>query len=173
MTRAILLSIILALSSTALAQPATAQATAAAPATKPYPVDTISCRDGTMAILPMKQGTCAQHGGVGAAAPTTAIAHEPVYSAAETCRFKALAKQTILALDAHKKGQMIAKLTDLETIWDEKQSVLSPKDPETWTVIDKALDRGISALRSSKTDLPKGKAALQDFIKNLDRATKH
>ena len=97
----------------------------------------------------------------------------PVYSAAETTPFKALATETIAALDAGKKDKMIAKLTDLETIWDEKEDALSPKAPATWTIIDKTLDRGISALRSSKTDLTKGKAALQDFIKKLDQATKH
>ena len=96
----------------------------------------------------------------------------PAYSARETAPFKTLATEAIAALDAGKKDEMIAKLTDLETAWDEKEDVLSPKDPATWKVLDKTLDRGISALRSSKTDLPKGKAALQDLVKKLDRATK-
>lgn len=106
-------------------------------------------------------------------APATSTVPAPVYTAEETAPFKALASETIAALDAAKKDEMIAKLTDLETIWDEKEEALSPKAPATWMIIDKTLDRGISALRSSKTDLPKGKAALEDFIKKLDQATKH
>jgi hypothetical protein len=108
-----------------------------------------------------------------AATAPVSVAPAPVYGAADTARFKALAKQTIVALDARKKSRMIAKLTDLETLWDEKETILSPKDPATWTIIDKTLDRAISALRSTRTDLAKGKAALQDFISKLDQATKH
>jgi len=57
------------------ASPPTAPASAA---TTHYPVDMVSCRDGTMAQVPMKEKTCATHGGVGppsaAAVPTGATA---------------------------------------------------------------------------------------------------
>jgi hypothetical protein len=95
-----------------------------------------------------------------------------VYTAKETAEFKALAKETIAALDAGKNTEMIAKLTDLETVWDEKEESLKPKDPATWTLIDKTLDKAISALRSSKTDFPKGKVALEGLVKSLQQATK-
>ena len=48
---------------------------------------------------------------------------------------------------------------------------LKPKDPATWTLLDKTLDKAISALRSSKTNLPAGKAALLDLIDKLEQAT--
>ena len=95
-----------------------------------------------------------------------------VYSAAETKDFKALANATIAAIDAKDEKGMVAKITDLETAWDAKEDTLKPKDPDTWTAIDKTLDKGISALRSSKTDIPKGKAALQQLVQMLDAATK-
>lgn len=45
--------------------------TPAPAATTPHPVDMVSCRDGTMAQLPVKQGTCSHHGGVGTPAALT------------------------------------------------------------------------------------------------------
>jgi hypothetical protein len=81
-------------------------------------------------------------------------------------------KETIAALDAGKNTEMVAKLTDLETAWDAKEDALKPKDEATWTLLDKTLDKAISALRSSKTNFPAGKAALKDLSDKLDEATK-
>ena len=72
-----------------------------------------------------------------------------VYTAEETKNFKALAQATIEAIDANKEKEMVAKITDLETDWDAKEATLKPKDEPTWTLIDKQLDKGISAIRSS------------------------
>jgi hypothetical protein len=83
-----------------------------------------------------------------------------------------LAKATIDAINAGKEKEMVAKITDLETAWDAKEDTLKPKDPATWTAIDKTLDKAISAIRSSNVDLKKGKTALQDLITKLDEATK-
>ena len=104
------------------------------------------------------------------AAATAAPA--PVYTAAETKEFKALAKATLEALAAGNQTGMVAKLTDLETAWDDQEKVLRPKNEAIWTRLDKTLDQGISALRSSHTNLPKGKAALENLLKLLDQATK-
>ena len=105
-------------------------------------------------------------------ADTGATAAAQVYTAKETTNFKALAKETIAALAAGKNTEMVAKLTDLETAWDAKEKVLKPKNQDTWTLLDKTLDKAISALRSSKTNIPKGKAALEELLKMLDQATK-
>ena len=96
----------------------------------------------------------------------------PVYAKAETAEFKSLAKKSIAALDAGRNTDMVAKLTDLETAWDVKEDVLKPKDAALWTLLDKTLDKAISALRSSKTNLPKGRATLEDFMKLLEKSTK-
>lgn len=94
------------------------------------------------------------------------------HAADKKAEVKAVAKETIEALDAGKNTKMVARLTDLETAWDAKEEELKKRHEKTWTVIDKTLDKGISALRSSHTDLAKGKAALQVLIKLLEQATK-
>jgi hypothetical protein len=90
-----------------------------------------------------------------------------VYTAAETAEFIKLAKETLAALAAEKQTEMVAKLTDLETAWDEQEAVLKPKSESTWTLLDKTLDKGISALRSTHTNPAKGKVALENLIAEL------
>ena len=113
------------------------------------------------------QGTTAH-----AADAPAAAAPAAVYTVQETAEFKTLTEATLAALAAGKKEEMVAKLTDLETAWDAKADVLTPKDATTWALLDKTLDKAISSLRSSKTDLTKGKAALEDLLKKLGQATK-
>jgi hypothetical protein len=90
-----------------------------------------------------------------------------VYSATETAEFIKLAKETLVALAAGKQTEMVAKLTDLETAWDDQEAVLKPKSEATWTLLDKTLDKGISALRSTHTNPAKGKVALENLIAEL------
>jgi prefoldin subunit 5 len=108
------------------------------------------------------------------ASDTNTVASVPaqVYTAAETAEFIKLDKATLEALAAAKSTEMVAKLTDLETAWDDKESVLKPKGEATWMILDKTLDKAISSLRSSHTNLEKGKAALEDLLKKLNQATK-
>lgn len=107
------------------------------------------------------------------AKPAPAVpAIKPIYTLKETAEFTTLAKATLEALAAGKKEAMVAKLTDLETAWDEKDNALKPRDEKRWTTIDKTLDKAISALRSSKYNAPKGKAALELLIKEIAESTK-
>jgi hypothetical protein len=95
-----------------------------------------------------------------------------IYTGAETAEFVKLTKATLAALAATKETDMVAKLTDLETVWDDQENKLRPKNESTWTTLDKTLDKAISALRSSHKNLVKGKAALEELLKNLKLATK-
>ena len=111
-------------------------------------------------------GICDEVKSVKEAAP------KQVYTAAETKNFQTLTKETLKALAGGKKDEMIAKLTDLETAWDDQEKALRPKDEATWTMLDKTLDQAITALRSSHTNLDKGKAALEALLAKLVQSTK-
>jgi hypothetical protein len=67
---------------------------------------------------------------------------------------------------------MVAKLTDLETAWDEQEKNLRPRNEKIWTILDKTLDKAIFALRGSKYNPEKGKAALNTLLQDLAKATK-
>lgn len=101
-----------------------------------------------------------------------AAAPAPIYTAAETADFIKLAKAALAALAAGNHAEMVAKLTDLETVWDDKEASLKPRDEKTWIRLDKTLDKAISSLRSSHVNLEKGKAALDELIQALRQETK-
>mgnify|MGYP006267497957 CR=1 FL=1 len=94
------------------------------------------------------------------------------YSAAETAQFLALARETLALLEAGKQTEMVAKLTDLETAWDDAEKALRPRDEARWTTLDKTLDRAISALRGSRYSAAKGKVALEELIQALTESTR-
>ncbi len=102
-----------------------------------------------------------------AAAPISKI-----YTSAESAEFIALAKSALAALSAGKSAVVIAKLTDLESSWDDKEKALRPRDEVRWVLIDKTMDKAISALRGSKVDNVKGKEALELVLKLLVESTK-
>jgi hypothetical protein len=96
----------------------------------------------------------------------------PIYTSQETQSFKDLAQATLDSLAAGKKEEMVAKLTDLETAWDEQEKNLRPRNEKIWTILDKTLDKAISALRGSKYNPEKGKANLNTLLQDLAKATK-
>ncbi len=104
--------------------------------------------------------------------PSSSDSLTPIYTSKETESFKTLAQATLDSLAAGKKEDMVAKLTDLETAWDEQEKNLRPKNEKIWTILDKTLDKAISALRGSKYNPEKGKSALNTLLLNLGKATK-
>lgn len=53
-----------------------------------------------------------------------------------------------------------ARITDLETAWDEAQPELQPKNPEAWGRVDGAADDALSALRAGSPDPAEVEATL-------------
>jgi len=103
--------------------------------------------------------------------PVAAPSSTP-YKVSETAPFITLANAALAALNAGKQTEMVAKLTDLESAWDDKEKELRPRNEAVWVSIDKTLDKGIAALRGSKVNLTKGKAALEALVKELAAASK-
>jgi DNA-binding beta-propeller fold protein YncE len=108
---------------------------------------------------------------VPASAPAAAPALAPLCDAKQAGRFQALAKATIQAIDAGRGPETLSRITELEGAWDDREAALRPGSPATWRVLDETLDRAIAAIRGSRTDLPRGRAALVELIAELDRAT--
>jgi len=100
-----------------------------------------------------------------------AAAPAPVYGKEETGSLKTLATAAREAAAAGKKPEAVTKITALEKAWDHKEKAMKAKNEATWTALDKALDQAIQAIRA-KGNLADGVAALEDFAKKLDQATK-
>jgi preprotein translocase SecF subunit len=82
--------------------------------------------------------------------------------------FRTITVDTARLVDAGDLKAAKARITDLETAWDQAEETLQPKSPAAWTSVDKSIDRALSQLRSGKPD-PKACAdALKTLLAKLD-----
>lgn len=83
--------------------------------------------------------------------------------------YKTIATDALMLV---KKGNIAAaqkRGTDLETAWDDAEDKLKPTDPTRWRVVDKSIDRVLSALRAPKPDQQGCSSALTDLIGTIDK----
>ena len=81
MLRTALLAIALVLGTASMAAPAPDSGPSSSPS-RPYPVDTVKCNDGTSGLRPIKASTCSGHGGV--AAPASSVSNDDASGDAST-----------------------------------------------------------------------------------------
>ncbi|EJM16943.1 protein-export membrane protein SecF [Pseudomonas sp. GM18] len=104
--------------------------------------------------------------------PAQAMAGKTAVSAStslgDLSSFRTITVDTARLVDAGDLKAAKARITDLETAWDQAEETLQPKSPASWTSLDKSIDRALSQLRSGKPD-PKACAdALKTLLAKLD-----
>jgi len=100
----------------------------------------------------------------GAAAPMpsgqSAIAKFPP---ADVTGFRTIVTDTLAKVQAGDQAGAVARITDLETAWDDAQAKLEPMDPTGWGVIDGKIDKALKAVRSTAPDPAAEKQTLNDL----------
>jgi uncharacterized membrane-anchored protein len=82
-------------------------------------------------------------------APGHLTAHFPP---AEIAKFRTIAEGTLVKVQAGDQNGAKARITDLETAWDDDESTLRPIDRNAWGVLDHQLDAALHAIRASRPD---------------------
>lgn len=85
---------------------------------------------------------------------------------ADIAKFRSITQDTLTLLDGD-QAAATAKITDLETAWDDSQGTLKPLNEKAWTFLDSQIDAVLSAVRSPKPAKETERGALNALLISL------
>ncbi|MAS55967.1 MAG: hypothetical protein CMJ44_15350 [Pimelobacter sp.] len=89
------------------------------------------------------------------------------FPASDLGTLRTIADDTLALVRAGDQPGATARVTDLETAWDDDEATLQPMDCQAWTFVDQQIDPALSAVRSSSPDPAVEVSALQTLMDTL------
>ena len=84
--------------------------------------------------------------------------------------YRAIAADPLKIVDKGDVAAARTRIKDLETSWDKAEATLKPKDPATWTMLDKMIDAALTDLRTPSPKTADCAASLRALITKMDEA---
>ena len=86
---------------------------------------------------------------------------------ADITKFRTITQDTLAKVQAGDQAGAKARITDLETAWDDDQKTLEPLDETGWTVLDGQIDSVLTAVRAGQPDPATEQQALTTLLTSL------
>ena len=107
--------------------------------------------------------------GQSAAAPSadTGQSATAKFPPADVTAFRTIVTDTLAKVQTGDQAGAVARITDLETAWDDAQDRLEPMDPTGWESLDRKIDNALKAVRSTSPDPAAEKQSLNELLSAL------
>jgi uncharacterized membrane-anchored protein len=89
------------------------------------------------------------------------------FPAGDVTNFRTITKDTLAKVQAGDQAGAQARITDLETAWDDGQKTLEPLDETGWAVLDGQIDSALTAVRAGQPDPSTEQQALNTLLASL------
>ena len=86
---------------------------------------------------------------------------------ADVTAFRTIVTDTLAKVQTGDQAGAVARITDLETAWDDAQDRLEPMDPTGWKSLDRKIDNALKAVRSTAPDPTAEKQSLNELLTAL------
>lgn len=86
---------------------------------------------------------------------------------ADVAAFRTIVSDTLAKVQAGDQAGAVARITDLESAWDQAQDRLQPLDPTGWEYLDGKIDHALKAVRAASPDPAAEKQSLNDLARAL------